>query len=397
MKRLIFYNNWHNGDLHNSREFVKDIINKTRFDEYYYIHNRPPKILKDIPKIIYHFPNELCDNNKIIFTIENDTYINTWLGASGTINTGNVPPSLELFYIYFKFIYNKLSIEIEKEENYYIPQIDYNQYDIKNIKNYLKENKKRVLISNGKVWSYQSGDFNFNYIINKLSDDFENIDFILTDDTNKLNKNNILYTSDIIQCGEGDLNEISYLSTQCDIIIGKGSGPYTFSIVKENVFDPNKCFIFITHSYSDGSWNLKAPFKKIWINNYQEEYIYEIIRKKLNKMTGEKIEDIIKKTIKEALDKSKEVELPVDVIETDNIGEVIEKLAILHCRMWYLEDAIGMARTDNEIADLKKKIDICFKIKRPRYVEAINKMIDKAIKEGKNLEEDSVKLYKGFK
>lgn len=113
-------------------------------------------------------------------------------------------------------------------------------------------------------------------------------------------------------------------------------------------------------------------------------------------MIGEKIEDLLKVKIKEILDSSKNVDLPSDIIETDNIGEVIEKLAILHCRMWYLEDAIGISKNDSEIADLKRKIDICFKVKRPKYVEAINKMIDKSIKEGRSLQEDSVKLYKGF-
>jgi len=114
-------------------------------------------------------------------------------------------------------------------------------------------------------------------------------------------------------------------------------------------------------------------------------------------MVGERIEDVIKKKIYETLNKSKNVDLPDDIIETDNIGEVIEKLAILHCRMWYLEDAIGLAKTDAEIADLKRKIDICFKVKRPKYVEAINRMIDNSIKNGKTLQEDSVKLYQGFK
>jgi hypothetical protein len=113
-------------------------------------------------------------------------------------------------------------------------------------------------------------------------------------------------------------------------------------------------------------------------------------------MIGEKIEEIIKNVVTETLNKSKEVELPQDIIETDNIGEVIEKLAILHTRMWYLEDAIGSSNSDTEIANLKRKIDICFKDKRPRYVEAINKMIDNSIKTEKSLIEDSVKLYKGF-
>jgi hypothetical protein len=112
-------------------------------------------------------------------------------------------------------------------------------------------------------------------------------------------------------------------------------------------------------------------------------------------MIGEKIEDIIKITTLNLLNNSKNVELPKDIIETDNLGEVIEKLSILHCRMWYLEDAISDAKTDSEIAELKKKIDICFKSKRPKYVEAINRMVENSIRQGKSLIEDSVKLYKG--
>lgn len=113
-------------------------------------------------------------------------------------------------------------------------------------------------------------------------------------------------------------------------------------------------------------------------------------------MIGETIEKLIEVKTNEVLSKSKNVDLPEDIIETDNIGEVIEKLSILHCRMWYLEDAISEAKTDTEIAELKRKIDICFKIKRPKYVQAINKMIDNSINSGKSLVEDSVKLYKGF-
>lgn len=114
-------------------------------------------------------------------------------------------------------------------------------------------------------------------------------------------------------------------------------------------------------------------------------------------MIGEKIEEIIKNKTLEILTKNKNVELPDNIIETDNLGEVIEKLSILHCRMWYLEDAISDAKTDSEIAELKKKIDICFKSKRPKYVEAINRMVDNSIRQGKSLIEDSVKLYKGVK
>jgi len=115
-----------------------------------------------------------------------------------------------------------------------------------------------------------------------------------------------------------------------------------------------------------------------------------------NKHIGNSIEAVIKNTVHEVLNKNKNVELPNDLIETDNIGEIIEKLAILHCRMWYLEDAISEAKSDEEVAELKRKIDVCFKQKRPKYVEAVNRLIDNAILTEKRLVEDSVKLYKGF-
>ena len=65
--------------------------------------------------------------------------------------------------------------------------------------------------------------------------------------------------------------------------------------------------------------------------------------------------------------------------------------------MWYLEDAIAENYSDDsKVAELKRKIDICFKDKRPMYVQAINRMVDKSIIDGKSLIGDSVKFYKGF-
>ena len=108
---------------------------------------------------------------------------------------------------------------------------------------------------------------------------------------------------------------------------------------------------------------------------------------------GDLMEDCIRDTVDEVLSRK---EIPdVEYVETDNLGEVVEKLSILHIRTWMLEDAIQEAKTDSEIAELKRKIDICFKIKRPRLVQAINLLVDNAIAKNKSLREDSVKLYKG--
>jgi hypothetical protein len=111
---------------------------------------------------------------------------------------------------------------------------------------------------------------------------------------------------------------------------------------------------------------------------------------------GESIETIISNTVNSVLS-NKESGMPdSNYIATDNLGEVIEKLAIIHIRMWMLEDAFQSAKSDEEMAELKRKVDICFKVKRPKYVQAINLMVDDAIRNNKSLKEDSVKLYKGI-
>jgi hypothetical protein len=108
------------------------------------------------------------------------------------------------------------------------------------------------------------------------------------------------------------------------------------------------------------------------------------------------IENVIKNKVVDILSKKKLPELPDNIIATDNLGEVVEKLCILHIRTWFLEDMVGVAKTDEEVASLKRKIDTCFKQKRPQYIQAINRMVDDAIINSKNLTEDSVKIYKGI-
>lgn len=110
---------------------------------------------------------------------------------------------------------------------------------------------------------------------------------------------------------------------------------------------------------------------------------------------GTVLDDFVKQRVAAVLDNKQIPDEPAQYIETDNLAEVIEKLVILHIRMWMLEDTMREAKTDEDIASIKKKCDICFKVKRPRYVEAINLMVDNSIESGRSLREDSVKLYKG--
>ena len=72
------------------------------------------------------------------------------------------------------------------------------------------------------------------------------------------------------------------------------------------------------------------------------------------------IEKLIQERVNEVLMNREMPELPVNIVATDNLGEVFEKLVILHIRTWFLEDMVGVAETDEEIANLKRKIDTSF-------------------------------------
>ena len=110
---------------------------------------------------------------------------------------------------------------------------------------------------------------------------------------------------------------------------------------------------------------------------------------------GELFDISIKTTVNDILVQGKVPDIVLS--ETDNLGEVVEKLCILHIRTWMLEDAAQEAKTNDELGALKRKIDICFKQKRPRLVQAINRQVSDTIINNTSLVEDSVKLYKGVK
>jgi|694.fasta_scaffold03894_29 hypothetical protein len=117
-----------------------------------------------------------------------------------------------------------------------------------------------------------------------------------------------------------------------------------------------------------------------------------------NKIVSEMLDMILKEHVYDILGRQiLNFNPPPEYAASDSIGEVLEKLAILHIRTWHLEDAMQAAKSDEELADLKRKVDICFKVKRPKLVAALNAMIDDAIVHNKSLREESVKLYKGVK
>ena len=291
MKTLYFTNfNCHNGDLHYYREFIKDIINKTDFDNYYLLEKKSSsKLLLDIPKINFWELNENCFIDQTYYKINQDVYINIHFVRTNPLYYFALKDNewllykslLEAYYKYYSFIYNKLNIQLS-EKNLYIPEIDYSKYEISNIDNYIQQNDKfKVLICNGKVLSAQS-DISLDEIIINLSDLHPNIDFILTKKIDTI-KENILFTDDIIKCQLPDLNEISYLSTYCNIIVGRASGPYCYTLTKSNFNDPYKTFIAITTSYIMAFYSEFSKSDRILITNDNSDNIFNVINEEVIK------------------------------------------------------------------------------------------------------------------
>ena len=176
-------------------------------------------------------------------------YVNTWIGCYFDSNKSfNGECSLRFSYSMFKEIYEYINsvfssnLKLGPIENYF-SFVDYSKFDISNADKFLIEfPQTKILFSNGSCLSGQCdyyGDMSF--IIDECAKRNENKIFIATHKFNtKLD--NIKFTEDILQLDRCDLNEISYISTFCDIIIGRNSGPFCFSMTKQNILDSNKTF-----------------------------------------------------------------------------------------------------------------------------------------------------------
>ncbi len=280
IENLVFYNHWQNGDIHVSREFVKFFTESIDAKNYYYLHHKSEELLKDIPKLqikseglIY-----LDNDSPYMWNLHTRTLcLNTWYGVSPVFKdtaSCTLDTLYSLFNLHLQKIFNSTINPLML--NNFIPSIDYSYYDQDNVNDYVKNNnKKKILVCNGAVVSKQAKNFSFNVLIERVAKIFKNVDFIMTEKF-FCHEPNILFTDDIIDKNGNDLNEISYLSTFCDIIIGRSSGPYIYSMVKDNLMNPNKTFLCFSDDESIAWWSDdRSMFKcrTVWSNDYSENGI----------------------------------------------------------------------------------------------------------------------------
>jgi hypothetical protein len=272
MPKIVFFNHYHRGDLLTHKEFIRQIKIEHPDFEYEYSHFNHPKLTRDLDIPKTGRPDNL--NPKEPFYREEDTlYINTWIGCHwdlfckyGGINMYSLWHSWDII---FNVINDQFGLDLKLKENkeFYLPSIDYSRFGIANIDAYLAKNtdKTKIILCNGPTKSGQSFNPNMKEQLEIVAPQFKNTHFICTDKF-ETDVENILFTDDIIADTEVsehpapwedraintcDMPEIGYLSTKCEAIVGKNSGPFVFCETKDNYMNPSKKFLSFNSSWGN--------------------------------------------------------------------------------------------------------------------------------------------------
>lgn len=279
-RKIVFYNPCQSGDIHVSRTYIQDIVNLLQDKcDFYYAQNKKATrrfLLGDIDGLSEDLKdNHWLDYHKFQLFFEEDDiiYINTWYAVENykyfrLTNTHNC--NFHILYAVFKDIYRHLSLEI-KEFDFYFPKINFDRVDL--IPLDTTKYSKTVLCCINDVMSGQAPNFSFHSIINRIANARKDIAFIITDNMQTASEN-------IFSAADFNLNQISYLSRQSSVVIGRSSGPYTFTITHENLFDVNKTFVCFTKDKIISLGLLDTDERKcnlIWSNDFSEENVYNKI------------------------------------------------------------------------------------------------------------------------
>jgi hypothetical protein len=247
--KIVFYNHYHNGDIFASKAYVEDIIKEFPGYEFYYQHFNSSKLLRDVNIEFRSLEVPLGPvTDRTPFLVDKDTiFINTWIANYLELGNGiNWITYQKMFRKIYSFIEDETDKKIEVgPAEYYIPEIKYEYFDIPDI----NIPKDSILISNGPTMSGQSALDSMDSVVNAV---LENTDstVILTHFSN-IRNDKIVYTNNLINTSGGDLNEISWVASNCKYIIGRNSGPFCFTHTKKILNDPEKTLISIGNNKND--------------------------------------------------------------------------------------------------------------------------------------------------
>jgi len=275
MKYIFFYNHFHNGDVFLTREYVREIAKLYPEATIKYFHGNSPKIIADLGiKTLNISEYNTVFDMRSKFIKDDGLQINTWIGNHLLLNPGC---NYLTYNKMFKELIKDIGLDYDvKDPEYYIPDIDFSQYDIPNN---FEIDDSAIMFSNGPVHSGQSNIGSTNEIVQAILDNIPDRKIILTHKTEIIN-DRLIYTDDIINTSGGDLNEISWVAEKCKTIIGRNSGPFCFMHTKNILNNSQKNIIaFGTVEEDCPSNGLKIECNYTFIDDSSSDLIEKILEK----------------------------------------------------------------------------------------------------------------------
>lgn len=274
--KIVFFNHYHRGDLHTHKEFVRQIIREVKDFEFEYLHFNHPKLTRDLDVPKTGDPSHL-DAKTPFYQDEGKLYVNTWIGCHWDIFCEHGGINMNSLWYQWEKIFEMInayfgtSLKLYDEKEFYLPTIDFDRFNVKSVDEFLEytKDRKRMLLCNGVPKSGQSFNSNMQEFVEDIAKKHPEMCFICTDKFSTTVEN-VFFTDDIVmdtdiqekrapwedrEFNNCDLPEISYLSENCDIIVGKNSGPFVFCETKNNYMDQRKKFLSFNVSWGIG----KAP------------------------------------------------------------------------------------------------------------------------------------------
>ncbi len=284
-EQVIFYCHFGAGDVFESREFVKEWMKLVPARKYCYSHGKHPRILNDIPNLNFKEITEHMNPMRGVWDdLNGNLYVNTWIGRDGKYVLPGIGCTVEKLYDMHNDMLAVYELgKLSRQPIDYIPVINYNKYNIAAGCDLMMKTRGRwIFVDNGLVQSMQAKNFDFNPIIVEIAEKHKDDNFLLTHEFETDLKN--IHFSNWYTGGVGfDLNEVSFMSQFCDVLIGRNSGPHVFTQVRENVDSSAKKLVSFTYQYSGSSFIVNTPVKiqKIWSAHTEHQWVVREIEKAL--------------------------------------------------------------------------------------------------------------------
>lgn len=253
-KKVVFFNHFHNGDIHVSRGLVRQVMDRVKQidpnTQFYYTHRNSGGLLQDIPGLVFDggAMSNISSEHTSTFTVGDAVYFNTWYAQQQFKYMNRYGLTFDALYSAFdancKSIWGFSLDSISSDPSIFFPIIDYNAFQIGRAKSWLTAYPgKKIFVSNGAILSDQAYHFALTPIIDAVAKRHPDKIFILSNKDGHQGSSNIVHSSDIIRCPGNDLNENSFLASHCDVIIGKASGAFSFSVTQQNLFQRDVKFL----------------------------------------------------------------------------------------------------------------------------------------------------------